>query len=218
MTKFLLVLVASWASVAAAQVSRAVHGNTVVSDTLPAADLTVGRGFRYVGGQVVNLYGNADAEQHIFVRGKSEGPVDAFCWMQFEHFLPSNSYTYNYQPVRTVDIGGLSFIYDTKAFTDYHVTTTDTGSDGAAIAALLAKHHLALPVRAARVRMFYLPTADRRTELMIIYGEALAANSSTPTSADGMKLDSADAHAASVFVDHVRRDLTISTHAGVPPG
>jgi hypothetical protein len=212
MTKFVLAIVASCTSVATAQVSRVVHGNTLVSDTLPAAELTVARGFRYVGGQVVNLYGNADAEQHIFVRGKSEGPVDAFCWMQFEHFLPSNSYTYDYKPVRTIDIGGLSFIYDTKAFTDYHVTTTDTGSDGMAMAALLAKHHLALPVRAARVRMFYLPTADRRTELMIIYGEALPERSSTPTSADGTKLDSAYTSAAQVLVDHVRRVLTLKQH------
>ena len=208
----LVVALVACASVAAGQVSRTVHGNTLVSDSLPAADITLAPGFRYVGGQVVNLYGNAVAEQHIFVKGRSQGPVDAFCWLQFEHFLPSNAYSYGYQPVRTVGLGGLPFIYDTKAFTDYRVTTTDTGSDGAAIARLLAMHRLSVPVRAARVRMFYLPTPDRRTELMIIYGEALREGSATPTSADGTKLDSAYARDARIFVDHVRRDLTLRRH------
>jgi len=49
----------------------------------------------------------------------------------------------------------------------------DPRSDGAAISRLLAEHHITFPKKAARVRMFYLPTADHRTELMIIYGEAL---------------------------------------------
>jgi hypothetical protein len=199
-------------SPALAYPQRPVHGTTIVSDSLPAIDLSVGGGFRYVGAQTVNLYGNALAEQHLFVKGPSEGAVDAFCWVQFEHFLPTNSRTYNYQPARTVDIGGLPFIYDVKGWADYHVTTADTGSDGAAAAALLATHHLAFPTRAARVRMFYLPTPDRRTELMIIYGEAVPEKSTTPTSADGVALDSAYADVARLYVDHVRQVLTIRRH------
>ena len=201
MTKLLLGILYT-ASVAGAQSVRPVHGNTIVSDRVPAADITLADGFRYVGSRVVNLYGNAEAEQHVFVRGPAVGPVEAWCWVQFEHFLPTNAYTYDYKPARMIDLGGLSFISDTKAFADYHVTTTDPRSDGAAVAALLAEHHLAFPTRAARVRMFYLPTADRRTELMVIYGEALSADS---------PVDSAYTAAAQVLVDHVRRDITIST-------
>ena len=193
-------------------VERQVRGATIVSNESPAADLTVGDGFRYVGAQVVNLYGNADAEQHVFVKGAFGGPVTAFVWVQFEHFLPTNAYTYDYKPTRTIDLGGLQFIYDTKSFSDYRVTSTDPRSDGAAVAALLARHRLAFPARAARVRMFHLPTADRRTELMIIYGERISAESKTPVGADGVQLDSADARAARVFLEHVRRALTIHKH------
>jgi hypothetical protein len=200
------------ASLGDAQVERSVHGNTVVSDRLPAADISVGDGFRYIGAQVVNLYGNADAEQHLFVKGAARGPVEAFLWLQFEHFLPTNTRTYDYPPVRTLDLGGLPFIYDTRAFSDYHVTTVDPRSDGAAVAALLAKHQLAFPRKAARVRMFYLPTPDHRTELMIIYGEALTGHSTTPTGADGTPLDSASADAAKMLVDHIRQALTIRPH------
>jgi hypothetical protein len=198
--------------VATPPVEREVLGHTIISNRLPAADLTFGDDFRYVGGQVVNLYGNADAEQHVFVKGASSGPVEGFYWVQFEHFLPTNSYTYDYRPDRTTDLGGVQFIYDVKAFTDFGVTASDPRSDNGGVAALLARHNLALPKRAARVRMFHLPTADRRAELMIIYGEGLPENSPIPTGADGIPLDTASAEAAKIILGHARQGLTIRKH------
>jgi hypothetical protein len=60
--------------------------------------------------------------------------------------------------------------------------------------------------------MFHLPTADRRAELMIIYGEELPANSPIPTGADGIPLDSASAEAAKIILGHARQGLTIRKH------
>jgi hypothetical protein len=191
-------------------VQRQVQGHTIISNELPAAGLTFGKEFRYVGGQVVNLYGNADAEQHVFVKAGSSGAVQSFYWVQFEHFLPSNKMTYDYEPKRTTDIGGLQFIYDVKSFPDYAgMQADDTASDGAAIAKLLAQHQLAFPKKTARVRMFHLPTADRRTELMIIYGEALPEGSKIPVSEEGVPLDDAFPDSAKMLLDHVREGLTI---------
>src|SRR5262249_25010023 len=48
-------------------VQRNVQGQTIISNELPAADLTFTPDFQYIGAQVVNLYGNALAEQHLFV-------------------------------------------------------------------------------------------------------------------------------------------------------
>src|SRR4051812_2554576 len=101
---FFLLLVAQ--SLACAQnpsratppVEREVRGQTIISNRLPAADLIFGNDFRYVGSQVVNLGGTADAEQHVFVNGASSGPVERFYWVQYERYLPSNSDTYNYRP------------------------------------------------------------------------------------------------------------------------
>jgi hypothetical protein len=199
-------------AVATPPVEREVRGHTIISNRLPAADLTFGADFRYVGSQVVRLYGNADAEQHVFVKGASSGAVERFYWVQFEHFLPSNSYTYDYRPDRTTDLGGVQFIYDVKAFTNYGVTASNPRSDNAAVSALLASHNLALPRRVARVRMFHLPTTDRRAELMIIYGEALPGNSPIPTGPDGIPLDSASADAAKTILAHARQGLTIRKH------
>jgi hypothetical protein len=189
---------------------REVQGQTISSKELPAADFTFDKDFRYVGGQVVNLYGNADAEQHLFVKGPGRGPVESFYWVQFEHFLPSNKMSYDYKAVRTTDIGGLQFIYDVKSFLDYAaIQRPDPRSDGAAMSQLLAQHNLAFPKRAARVRMFYLPTTDRRTELMIIYGESLPEDSKIPTAEDGVALDEASPEAAKTLLEHAQQGITI---------
>jgi hypothetical protein len=117
------------------------------------------------------------------------------------------------KPDRTTDIGGLQFIYDVKSFTDYTVTLRDPRSDGAAIGSLFARHNLAFPKRAARVRMFHPPTPDRRTELMIIQGEAVPDDSQVPAANDGVLLDEASSEAAKVFLEHARQGLTIRKHA-----
>jgi len=190
--------------------SRQVRGQTIESKELPVADLTFGTDFRYMGGQIVNLYGNADAEQHLFVRRDGSGPVTGFYWVQFEHFLPTNTSTYDYHRDRTVSIGPLLFIYDVKSFSDYAaLETDDPASDGAAIRRLLAQHDLTLPRRTVRVRMFHLPTADRRSELMIIYGETLPDKSQIPATADGVSLDDTFHSFATTILHHAQKGLSI---------
>jgi hypothetical protein len=189
---------------------REVRGQTIISNELPKADLTFGKDFHYVGGQRVNLYGMADAEQHIFVAARSRGVVERFYWVQFEHCLPSNKGKYDYPLPGKTDIGGLNFVYDTKSWPDYAAKTIENpASDDAAISRLLAAHKLVFPQRAARVRMFHLPTPDRRSELMIIYGEALPEDSDVPVRAGGVVLDQEFPAAAHMLLEHARRDLTI---------
>lgn len=136
--------------------------------------------------------------------------VEKFYWVQFEHFLPTNTRTYDYSPNRTTQIGEMTFIYDVKSWPDYSaMQLEDPQSDGAAVERLLAKHGLSFPKQAARVRMFHLPTPDRRSELMIIYGESLAENSKVPVRENGVELDKESPEAATVFLEHARGDLKI---------
>jgi hypothetical protein len=193
-------------------VERDVKGQTIISNQLPAADLTFSNDFHYLGSQVVNIYGTADAEQHIFGIPDSAGPVSRLYWVQFEHYLPTNSHTYSYRPDRTVDVGGLQFIYDVQAFSNYGGAVRDPRSDGAAVVALLTKRKLTVPARFARVRMFHLPTADHRSELMIIYGEALPAESRVPVSEDGVSLDTADPADAKLILQRALQGLTLRRH------
>lgn len=197
-------------SIPSLPLQRQVHSQTIVSNELPAADLTVEKGFRYVGGQTINLYGNADAEQHLFVKGPDSGPVQAFCWVQFEHFLPTNKMTYDYKSDRPTNIGGWPFLYNVKSFPDYAgMEAEDPRSDGAAIARLLARRGLAFPKRAVRVRLIHLPTADHRTELMIIYGEAVPEDSSIPIHAEGLRLDDAFPEVSGTVLERARHSFSL---------
>lgn len=121
--------------------------------------------------------------------------------------------TYEYENQRPGDINGFPFTYDVKSFRDYaYMQNEDPGSDGAAIIRLLAQQHLALPAKVARVRMIYLPTSDHRTELMIIYGEAVAENSSIPfkpAKDEGVPLNEADPQAASELVARAAGGMTL---------
>jgi hypothetical protein len=124
--------------------------------------------------------------------------------------LPTNTATYDYAPDRTTDVGGLQFIYDVKSWPDYvALQADDPASDGAAIERLLDAHNLAFPKRAVRVRMFHLPTPDHRTELMIIYGEALPEESKVPVRKDGVELDKESPALAQRFLENARRTMTI---------
>ena len=149
-------------------------------------ELRVQNGFRFLGTQQVNLYGVAEAEQYPFA---SSGPgkiAKRFYWIQFEHFLPTNNRTYNFDSTRTTQIGDLQFIYNVGTWPDYGTAMgEDPASDGAAIERLLAKHRLSLPQQAVHVRMFHSPSTDHRTELMIIYGEALPQNTDVPVRKGG---------------------------------
>ncbi len=192
-------------------VERQVNGQTIVSNQFPAVDLTFSDEFRYVGSQVVNLYGVADAEQHVFVAGPP-GQVERIYWVQFEHYLPNNTHTYNYPPERTTDIGGLQFVYDVRAFSNYGAVARDPRSDGAAVISLLTKHNIAVPTRVVGVRMVHLPSADRRSELMIIYGEALPQDSRTPVSVEGVSLDAESPTEAKLFLQRALQGMTLRRH------
>ena len=187
-----------------------VKGQTIVSKEFPRAELTMGKDFRFAGTQRVNLYGNADAEQYLFVKVGPRRVVDRFYWVQFEHFLPTNTRTYDYAPEHTMEMGGLQFIYDVKSWPDYaSLQAEDPASDGAAIERLLKRQDFSFPHRVVRVRMFHLPSPDRRTELMIIYGEALPQHSDIPVRQGGVELDTESPTAAQTFLNHARQDLIV---------
>lgn len=147
-----------------------VRGRTLVAE-LPPVTISVAEGYKHVGGQRWNLYELADAEQHLFAKAAG-GVAERLYWIQVEEFLPDNAHTYDYPPTHTVDIGGLEFIHDTRAYAVFAHANREPESDGAHARKLLAGAGLELPAAAMRTRLIHLPTADRRSELMIIYARA----------------------------------------------
>jgi hypothetical protein len=191
---------------------RHVKGRTVFSEQSPKVELSVRKGYRFIGTQQVNLYGIAEAQQYVFAKPGRDSTVESFYWIQFEHFLPSNNRTYNYGSKKTTQIGDLHFVYNAGSWPDYPAEIAgNPASDGAAIEPLLEKRHLSFPHKAAHVRMFYSPSPDHRSELMIIYGEALPQNSAIPVRKEGVDLDAESPDSAQVLLERARQGLVIHT-------
>jgi len=189
---------------------RHLKGRTIVSEKFPKVQLTIGKGFLFVGKQQVNLHGNAEAEQYVFAKPGGENIAKQFLLIQFEHFLPTNSFTYDYSSMPTTQMGNLPFNYDVKSLPDLGaLMLDDKGSDGAAMVQLLAKRHISLPHNTAMVRMFHVPSADRRTELMIIYGEALPQDFAVPARKSGDSLDKESSSSAQTFLEHARQEIVV---------
>lgn len=185
----LALLLATFAlqSSSSTQLERHTQGQVLTSASDPAVQITFAPQFKYVGGQRFSLYGVAEAEQHFYVKSNN-GQIDRFYWLQFEHYLPDNTHQYDYPSKRTVDIGGMSFIYDTAVFADYAGAKGNPESDGAKARAMLKKAGLVFPAAMARIRMVHLTDASKRKELMIIYGEALH-EKAPPNSEEGLEAD-----------------------------
>jgi len=156
------------------KLDRQVQGQVLTSDADPAVKITFDKKFRYAGGQRFPLYGVAEAEQHFFVQAAADGKIQSFYWLQFEHYLANNDHQYDYPPTRTVELGGLTFVHDTKVFANYAGQQRNPESDAGKAVALLQKAGFTLPAATARTRMFYLTDTSKRKELMIIYGEAVS--------------------------------------------
>ena len=175
-------------SVDSTRLERQAHGQVLTSRHDPRVQITFAPRFKYAGGQRFLLYGVAEAEQHFYVQSKPSGQIERFYWVQFEHYLPDNTHQYNYPSKRTADVGGLPFIYDTAVFSNYAGAVANPDSDGGKARTLLKRAGFELPAAAARIRMVHLTDNSKRTELMIIYGEALDGKA-PPNSEEGFAAD-----------------------------
>lgn len=148
---------------------RQVSDNRITSLREPAATLTFGPEFSYLGGQKFVLYGMADTEQHLFIETDADNRLTSVYWVQFEEYLPSNDYIYNYEasPLR-MNIGGYDFYVDTAAVKP-DPKNRRRGSDGARVREFLQSKGYVYPDTFAYARLVHLTDESRRKELMIIF-------------------------------------------------
>jgi hypothetical protein len=159
---------------------RDVHGNTLVSPADPAATLVLGPSFQYAGGQPIDILKVAAAEQYFFVDAAADRSIRRFAWIQFEHYYPNNTYAYDYSGItqKPVKIGRLEFMGDVRVSPHYFTMDDRPGSDSKAAENFLRAKGFKLDGTFVTLRLFHLPDATKRRELMIIYGEALPAGAS----------------------------------------
>ncbi len=166
------------ASTLAAQAAptRQVHRDTLVSPADPAATLIVNPAFPYAGGQVIDILKVAGAEQYFFIEAGPDRAIRRFYWMQFEYFYPSNTHRYNYSGIKNqkkVMLGRLDFAGDVRVGPNYFRDDDRPGSDSKAAEEFLLAKGFNIDGTFVTLRMFHLPDASKRRELMIIYGEVL---------------------------------------------
>jgi hypothetical protein len=161
------------AAAAAAEKSpeRHVHGSTITSSHDPAVEIRLPRSAKYAGAARWDLYGICDAELHVFVDADGQKRVQRLYWVQFEHYLPDNSYTYNYPFTEKLTLAGREFDVTTNFRT---AGSSKPGSDRERVLQLVAEAGYAMPAETMSVRLVNLLDESKRQELMFIYTEDLA--------------------------------------------
>lgn len=152
---------------------RSVEGRTLTSRSLPPVRIKFGKDFKYVGTQSFVLYGSAQVEQHFFVDADG-GRIRRMFMAQFEGYLPTNTHTYDYRIKDTVRLGGLDFMYDTRAVNVPAFRKQYPDSDaGRAAAFLEGKGYHLEGEDIVFQRFIRLVDEAKRNELLIIYYENL---------------------------------------------
>lgn len=156
--------------------ARKVSGRVVTSDALPALTVKVDKAFKYVGSHTFILYDVARAEQHFFVDAGADGRIRRLYWVQFENYIPGNTFKYDYNDVKeTVTLGGFKFHTDARVINLPAVKGQHPDSDGSRAQAFLEGKGLRVAGDDIVLRRFvHLADEARRHELLIIYLEDLS--------------------------------------------
>jgi hypothetical protein len=162
---------------------RKVAGSVISSERAPRADIELPRSVQYVGADRWVLYGIADCELHAFVDADTRKNVRRLFWVQFEGYLPTKpTLKHQYDSPRHARLGGMDFYVDTWVRPDD--AAIQPGSDREHIEALVRAKGFKMPAGMMYVRLVHLLDAERRQELMIIYGEDLAGTGHTAAELD----------------------------------
>jgi hypothetical protein len=166
-----LLVFANAAAAAEKAPERMVRGNTITSQHDPAVEIRLPKAVRYAGAARWDLYGICDAELHVFVEADAQKRVQRLYWVQFEHYLPDNTHTYNYPFTEKLTLAGREFDVTTNFRT---AGPSKPGSDRERVLQLVAQAGYTMPAETMSVRLVNLLDESRRQELMFIYIEDLA--------------------------------------------
>ena len=157
---------------------RLVEGNTIISEHDPKMRIRLPVSAHYVGADRWVLYGIADCELHAFVKSDEQKNVQELYWVQFEGYIPTRpDLHHKYDSPQHPTIEDMDFYVDTWPRSNEE--KTEPGSDREHLDALILATGYKIPANMMYVRLIYLLDAEKRKELMIIYGEDLASTGFT---------------------------------------
>lgn len=149
-------------------------GNILFSPENPRIRIKVDESFTYVGGITKTLSGIALAEIHYFVVPDSANRISRRFHVQFEHFLPDNDGTYNYELPDRMKLGDHEYMHNGGSYAVQLVFDTRPDSDMAAGYTFLQKKGYGLPDEVVYRRFVRVIGDNRRSEILMIYTENAA--------------------------------------------
>lgn len=149
-------------------------GNILFSPENPRIRIKVDEALDYVGGITKTLSGTALAEIHYFVAPDSANRMSRRFHVQFEHFLPDNDSTYNYELPDRIQLGEHEYMHNGGSYAVQLVFDTRPDSDMAAGYDFLKKKGYELPDEVVYRRFVRVIGGDRRSEILMIYTENAA--------------------------------------------
>lgn len=157
---------------------RRVVGNTISSQQTPKLTIQLPKTAEYLGADRWILGGYDDCEMHVFVESDPSRVVKRLYWIQFEAYVPERpDMHHDYGASRHITLEGTDFYLDT--WVEGNNDLPSPGSDTEHEHRLIASKGYRLPADGMYVRLVHLPDAQKRHEIMIIYGEDLTSTGYT---------------------------------------
>jgi hypothetical protein len=148
---------------------RKVEANRITSERDPSVQIRLPLSAIYVGADRWVLFGISDCELHLFVEADAKKDVQRLYWIQFEGYLPTKPNLHHvYNSPQHTSIGALDFYVDEVSIA---ARENDPDSDVGHVEALLRKSGYTNSAGMRYLRLVHLLDAQKRKELMIIYGE-----------------------------------------------
>lgn len=158
-------------TVSGAAQERSVKGRTLTSDRLPRIEVTVDKGFRYVGKFDFVLKEIAKGERFVFVDADRSNKIKRLFIAQFEGFLPGLPNTYNYKFDNAELMAGQKFRQNTYAFSNSAAERENPNAEAALTVKFLRENGYELEDELMMSRFLTVPDKERRHELILFYME-----------------------------------------------
>lgn len=198
---------------------RMVEGNTIISPNTPKIKIEVADEFDYVGQFDFEIIANSDeypqnlqgmpvaaGERLVFVKADQDKKVEKLFIVQFEGFLDSNDFVYNYDFSNADFIGDNKYRHNTWYYDNKVAIQENPLGESAKTDAFLKKMGFQTEDHFMMSRFVGLASEDRKNEIIIYYIEMLKA--STGYSLDEWENTVPEAEATGIDSSFIARSRT----------
>ena len=166
--------------------TRSVNGNTLVSNQLPKIEIEVAEEFSFIGKFDFEIIAEskeypeeirnkpvAAGERFVFVSADSNRAVNKLFIVQFEGFLPTNDFIYNYNFDEAEYLGQNKYRHNTWFYDSKKLAEENPNNEGAKTRAFLMEKGYQIEDQFMMSRFVGLASDDRKHEIIIYYLEML---------------------------------------------